>query len=69
MTEDEHEETIARMRQQADQAGVAHREIARTLASFRNELLEQGFSPTETLALVVTQLQILMGQAFNGEAE
>jgi hypothetical protein len=51
MTDKTHEEQLALLRADTDQAREAMREVARMLASLRAELLDSGFTQTEALIL------------------
>lgn len=63
-----HEEELAALRAQADQAKASMGELAGTLAEFRTSLVSKGFTSSEALMLCATWLTAAMAGAKGGEA-
>lgn len=63
-----HEDELAALRAQADQAKATMGELASTLAEFRRSLIEEGFAPAEALMLCATWLTALMAGAQGGSS-
>lgn len=71
MDDAEIEAKIVQMRQSAEQAGAAFREVGKMLGEFRSGLIDAGFSPDEIVPLCMQQLSLwwvsMMDNAEEGE--